>query len=120
MRGEPTRPPSSPLRDVYEKYIHWEERDHAIASPDVRKLLASSRFLCEIDTANYMMSNRQKVCLAIFIEGELWRAHYKQMFRYEHGAWGMQTELKVEGWKILIALEGLFLEIAKLLEECEE
>ena len=93
---------------------------HAIAPPDVRKLLASSRFLCEINAANYMMSNRQKVCLAMLIEGELWRAHYKQMFRYEHGAWVMQTELKVEGWNILIALEGLFLEIAKLLEEREE
>ena len=96
------------------------ERDHAIAPPDVRKLLASSRFLREIDAANYMMSNRQKVCLAMLIEGELWRAHYKQMFRYEHGAWVTQTELKVEGWNILIALEGLFLEIAKLLEEREE
>ena len=96
------------------------ERDHATAPPDVRKLLASSRFLREIDATNYMMSNRQKVCLAMLIEGELWRAHYKQMFRYEHGAWVTQTELKVEGWNILIALEGLFLEIAKLLEEREE
>ena len=103
----PTR--SSELRQLYERYVHWVERDHADLAPDTRKLLCMAKFMWELDAANYLMSNRQQVCLAMLIDGK--------MCRYENGAWCMQPALPVEGWAVLIALEGFFVTLVERLQE---
>ena len=55
--------------------------------------------------SNYQMSNKQKLALT-------WRAHQKQIFHYEDGAWVMVEGLRVKAWHILLALEGLFIQVS--------
>ena len=100
--------------------MHWVERDHATLSPENRKLLSIVKFLCQVETANYQLSNRQQACVAMLIDGERWRVRSKQMFRYEGGAWCMQTTLKVEAWTLLLAVEGFFLQLVARLEQMED
>ena len=86
--------------------MHWVEHDHATLSPENRKLLSIVKFLCQAETANYQLSNRQQACVAMLIDGERWRVHSKWMFRDEGGAWCMQTTLKVEAWTLLLCSGG--------------
>ena len=68
----PEPPPLSKgtsLRSLYETFVHWVERDHATFSPENRKLLSIVKFLCQVETANYQLSNRQQACVAMLING---------------------------------------------------
>ena len=75
-----------------------------------------AKYLLDATMANYVMSAKHKLGLAMLIESKLWRAHHKQVFHYENGAWIMVTGLEVEAWDALLALEGLFIQLATNLE----
>lgn len=44
-------------------------------------------FLSDMNAANYMMSNKQKLMLIMLVDGEHWRARNQQIFQYRSGAW---------------------------------
>ena len=65
-----------------------------------------------MDAANYCMSNKQKLMLAMLIDGQNWRAHCRQAFRYDDGAWVRSETLSIDAWDLLMALEGLFVQVS--------
>ncbi|CAE7371257.1 unnamed protein product, partial [Symbiodinium necroappetens] len=78
------------------------------------------KYLSDATMANYVMSSKHKLGLIMLMESTQWRAHHKQVFHYENGAWIMVSGLKVEAWDNLLALEGLFIQLAINLEEKSE
>lgn len=81
-------------------------------SPDVKKLMCMAKFLCDATISTYILSNTHKLALLLYVDGESWRAHCKQAFRYDAGAWTMQPRLSIDAWELFTALEGLFIDIA--------
>ena len=75
------------------------------------------KFVCDLDCANYMLANSQKLMIAMLLDGEKWRTHKKQIFHYDDGAWIMQPTLVIKAWEHLLAVEGLFIQLALNLEE---
>ena len=97
------------MKDNVEAYVAWSHENYSVYNDDVRKLVAMAKFICEAPMSNYQMSNKQKLALAMLMEPQTWRAHQKQIFHYEDGAWVMVEGLRVKAWHILLALEGLFI-----------
>ena len=56
----------------------------------------------------------------MLLDGEKWRAHKKQIFHYDDGAWIMEPILVIKAWEHLLAVEGLFIQLALNLEESQE
>lgn len=73
-----------------------------------------------MNAANYMMSNNQKLLLIMFLDGENWRAHNQQIFHYQDGAWTMAMALSIEAWELFLAVEGMFLYLAEIVEKEEQ
>ena len=49
----------------------------------------------------------------LFVDGDNWRAHEMQTFKYEDGAWQMVEMLEINTWNILTAVEGLFIRVSE-------
>ena len=99
--------------DHVQSQIHW--RDTSL--PDgldqkSRILLSMVKYLSDTTMANYVMSIKHKLGLAMLMESKTWRAHHKQVFHYQNGAWTMVSGLQVEAWDALLALEGFFIQLA--------
>ena len=111
----PTREQS--LMEVVDAY----ERDGLVRfghlTVDAQKLLILAKFITDMDCANYMPSNMQQLTVCMLLEGNLWRAHQRQVFHYEDGAWVMAGSLSIQAWDLLLALEGLFIQLAMSLQE---
>jgi hypothetical protein len=54
---------------------------------ETHKIAAMVSYLIEARISNYMLSNLQRLALVLLVDGENWRAHKKQAFRYDNGAW---------------------------------
>ena len=78
--------------------------------------MSVAKFICDMNAANYMMSNMQKLTIFVLIDGGNWRAHKRQLFHLHNGAWDMEDRLALEAWDLLVALEGLFVTIASKIE----
>ncbi|CAE7597628.1 unnamed protein product, partial [Symbiodinium sp. CCMP2592] len=85
----------------------------------VCRLMVIAKFVCTMNCSNYMMSNIQKLTMCLLLEGEQWRAHQRQVFHYEDGAWVMVPSFTVRGWDLLLALEGLFVQLPTSLDDQE-
>ena len=48
----------------------------------------------------------------MLLDGDHWRAHQRQIFHFENGAWVMKGSLDIVAWDNLLALEGLFIQLA--------
>ena len=83
-------------------------------------MVVLGKFVCDLDCANDMLSNNQKLMIAMLLDGEKWRAHKKQIFHYDDGAWIMEPILVIKAWEHLLAVEGLFIQLALNLEESQE
>ena len=106
------------LTDHIAQLVNWRETDlHQGLDETTRILISMARYLSDATMANYVMSGKHKLGLIMLMESKLWRAHHKQVFHYENGAWIMASELKVEAWDALLSLEGLFIQLATNLEE---
>lgn len=66
----------------WKTYKTWSFASFPHADPLLRTLLEVSKFLSSMNAANYMMSHKQKLLLIMLIDGEHWRAHNKQIFKY--------------------------------------
>ena len=106
----------SELQREWIKLKAWSTQNYAAHDKETRKLIEMAKYVADMNAANYMMSNRQKLCLIMLVDGESWRAHSKQVFQYQAGAWQMVGGLKVDVWDIFLALEGLFLSVAEVVE----
>ena len=119
----PPAPPTTveKLVDQVERHVAWRETNLPnVLSQDSRILLSMAKYLSDATMANYVMSSKHKLGLIMLMESTQWRAHHKQVFHYENGAWIMVSGLKVEAWDNLLALEGLFIQLAINLEEKSE
>eukprot|EP00435_Cladocopium_sp_Y103_P075877 s462_g68.t1 len=119
----PPRPIDPPVDESFnlikqwKTYKAWSSMSFPHAEPPARTLLEVTMFLSSMNAANYMMSSKQKLLLIMLIDGEHWRAHNKQIFKYHAGAWEMVSSLQIEVWDIFLAVEGLFLTSAKHFED---
>eukprot|EP00439_Symbiodinium_sp_Y106_P036969 s2753_g4.t1 len=105
-----------PLIDKVNSYKSWSKQEHGHFEPSDRTVIALSNFICELDCASYMLSNNQKLMIAMLLGGHRWRAHQQQIFKYENGAWIMEQSLDIKAWDPLLALEGLFIHVALSLQ----
>jgi hypothetical protein len=62
---------------------------------DAKKVAAMASYICSANVSNYMLSNVQRLALVLLADGENWRAHEKQAFHYEEGAWLRVSTLSV-------------------------
>ena len=93
-------------------YMQWGVNSFPDFTPESRKLISIAYYVCDMDAANYCMSNKQKLMLAMLIDGQNWRAHCRQAFRYDDGAWVRSETLSIDAWDLLMALEGLFVQVS--------
>ena len=70
-----------------------------------------------MNAANYCMALRHRLFLLMLVEGEHWRAHSKQIFKYKSGAWVQASALEINAWDVFLATEGLFICIADIMEQ---
>lgn len=82
-------------------------------------MLEMCKYLCDVNAANFIMSNKQKLFLILLLDGDVWRAHNQQIFHYSNGAWSMTEALSVEVWDTFLALEGIFLNVGEKMEAQE-
>lgn len=75
-----------------------------------------TKYVCDMKAANYMMLNKQKLFLILLVDSDFWRAHSRQVFRFENGAWNMTSSLKVEMWETFLQFEGFFILLAEKIE----
>ncbi|CAE7307333.1 unnamed protein product [Symbiodinium sp. CCMP2592] len=108
---------SRPLISKVQAYKTWAEHEQGHLLPAHRIIVAMSKFVCELDCTNYMLSNKQKLMLAMLLDGDHWRAHKRQIFHYDNGAWIMKGSLNIVAWDNLLALEGLFIQLALKLQD---
>ena len=106
----------NPLPAEREKFLTWSQDAFPEMPEDVRHLLALCKYVCDLNASNYMMSNKQKLVLSMLADGHAWRAHHRQIFHYEDGAWVRTSSLVIEAWDVFLALEGLFIQLALNLE----
>ena len=84
-----------PLTEDHRKLMHQVEelakwRNTMLPegfNENMRILASMVKYVCDVDLANYTMSNKHKLGMAMLLEGVHWRAHQKQIFHYEEGAW---------------------------------
>ncbi|CAE7791620.1 unnamed protein product [Symbiodinium sp. CCMP2592] len=103
--------------DIVAEYEGWSLANHPDFAPRHRMFMSVAKFICDMNAANYMMSNVQKLTIFMLIDGGSWRAHKRQLFHLRDGAWDMADKLTLEAWDLLSALEGLFVTIASKFEE---
>ena len=108
---------SRPLMTKTQTYKAWAAEEQGHLSSTHRTIVAMSKFVCELDCANYMLANKQKLMLAMLLDGDHWRAHQRQIFHFENGAWVMKGSLDIVAWDNLLALEGLFIQLALKVQE---
>ncbi|CAE7726165.1 unnamed protein product [Symbiodinium sp. CCMP2592] len=100
------------MPDLRLQYLLWGQQSYPDFTPECSQLVAMAKYVCDMDAANYMMSNKQKLMLAMLIDGDSWRAHCRQAFHYKDGAWVRADSLYLDAWEILMALEGLFVQMS--------
>ena len=83
----PAQGQSESMIDYWRGSRAWSFQAFPGTSESLRKVLEMSRFLCEMNAANYCMALRHRLFLLMLVEGEHWRAHSKQIFKYKSGAW---------------------------------
>ena len=110
--------PSSLVEKIQEMNIEGIELFGGLGDA-VSRLMVIAKFVCAMNCFNYMMSNIQKLTMCLLLEGDQWRAHQRQVFHYEDGAWIMVSSLAVRGWDLLLALEGLFVQLSTSLDDQE-
>ena len=98
---------------MFQEYKKWSQDKYPLQQANFRSMMEMSKYLCDVNAANFMMSNKQKLFLIRLLDGEVWRAHSQQIFHYQNGAWSMVSVLSIEVWEIFMALEGLFLKVAE-------
>ncbi|CAE7706700.1 unnamed protein product [Symbiodinium sp. CCMP2592] len=108
----PVNPNAITMPAMYEHYMQWGRNSFPDFAPETCKLVSIANYICDMDAANYCMSNKQKLMLAMLIDGHNWRAHCRQAFRYEDGAWVRCENLSIDAWDLLMALEGLFVQVS--------
>ena len=87
----------NPLPAEREKFLTWSRDAFPEMPEDVRHLLALCKYVCDLNASNYMMSNKQKLVLSMLADGHAWRAHHRQIFHYEDGAWVRTSSLVMGG-----------------------
>ena len=78
--------PPRPLMDKVAAYNSWALSEHGHLHSSARTVVALSKFVSDLDCASYMLSNNQKLMIAMLLDGSRWRAHKQQIFKYENGA----------------------------------
>ena len=66
--------------DVVAEYEAWSLANHPDFTPCHRMFMSVAKFICDMNAANYMMSNMQKLTIFVLIDGGNWRAHKRQLF----------------------------------------
>lgn len=115
----PAQGQSESMIDYWRGSRAWSFQAFPGTSESLRKVLEMSRFLCEMNAANYCMALRHRLFLLMLVEGEHWRAHSKQIFKYKSGAWVQASALEINAWDVFLATEGLFICIADIMEQQE-
>ena len=110
------QPPMSELQREWSDLKAWSSQTYPDYHVETRTLFEMSKYISNMNASNYMMSNKQGLMLIMLVDGDLWRAHSKQIFHYRDGAWDMADGLRIEIWNIFLALEGLFLSVADKVE----
>ena len=59
-----------------------------------------------------MLSNIQKLTIAMLMDGHRFRAHQRQICAYEDASWVRVEAREVKSWSTLMAAEGLFISLA--------
>ena len=98
-------------------YSEWVSTSYPHLKAIEQKILSAAKCLCDVQAANYMLSHKQKLLVTLLLDGEHWRAHHRQIFHYEDGAWVMRSQLVDDFWDALMALEGLFVKTAICAED---
>ena len=110
------------LSRQWQEYKSWSLSDATFSSlcAEDRTVVEMSKFLATVSAANYQMSNKQKLFLILLVDGHSWRAHSRQNFHYDDGAWKMVGALSIEVWDTFLAVEGLFLDVAERIEAADQ
>ena len=112
-----SRASNASMPESREQYVQWSIGAFPDFGAGMLKFMTLVKYICDMDAANYVMSNKHKLMLAMLIDGENWRAHCRQAFHYDDGAWTRAAGLHLEAWQTLLALEGLFVQLSLNVEQ---
>ena len=76
------RAPDRPFKRKVAEYNTWFQQDAAAQSAAMR-----GKIVCDLDCANYTLSNNHKLMIAMLLDGENGALTKKQIFHDDDGAW---------------------------------